>query len=183
MTLRTARLVLRRARPDDLLAIHAIMSSPAAMQYWSRLPHESLAVTEAWFPRSLMGEGNVDADEWVIELSGRVVGYVGIWKPPEFGFILNPDVWGQGIGTEAVTAYLDHAFPHFDIAEITADVDPRNTASLRLLEKLGFRVTGRAANTFKLGEVWADSVYLALARADWIANRRAAMARNGSNST
>ncbi|WP_417308761.1 GNAT family N-acetyltransferase [Devosia sp.] len=169
MELRTARLILRRARPEDLQDIHAVMSSPAAMQYWSRLPHESLAVTEEWFPRSLLCEGNPEADEWVIEFGGRAVGYVGIWKPPEFGFILHPDVWGQGIGSEAVTAYLDHAFDHFDIDEITADVDPRNAGSLRLLEKHGFRITGTEKNTFKLGEEWADSVYLSLQRSDWVA--------------
>ena len=46
--IRTARLRLRRARPDDLEALHAILSDPAAMRYWSSLPHESLDQTRDW---------------------------------------------------------------------------------------------------------------------------------------
>jgi ribosomal protein S18 acetylase RimI-like enzyme len=47
---------------------------------------------------------------------------------------------------------------------ITADVDPRNVASLRLLARLGFEETGRAARTCQVGDEWQDSVYLALRR-------------------
>ena len=47
---------------------------------------------------------------------------------------------------------------------LTADVDPRNAASLRVLGKLGFVETGRAERTFLLGDEWCDSVYLALPR-------------------
>ena len=48
-TIETARLTLRRARRDDLDAVHSIMSDARAMRYWSTLPHESRAVTEPWF--------------------------------------------------------------------------------------------------------------------------------------
>ena len=48
--------------------------------------------------------------------------------------------------------------------ELTADADPNNAVSVGLLTALGFRETGRAKNTFNLGGVWSDSVYLALQR-------------------
>jgi RimJ/RimL family protein N-acetyltransferase len=139
------------------------MSSPEAMRYWSTLPHESLAVTEAWFPGALL-DPDPARDEFVIERKGRVIGNVGMWKMPEFGFILHPDVWGQGFGIEAASAYLAHAFAAFPLDAVTADVDPRNAGSLRLLENLGFVETGRAERTFLLGAEWCDSVYLALRR-------------------
>lgn len=47
---------------------------------------------------------------------------------------------------------------------IMADVDPRNTASLTLLSRLGFQETSRAARTWLIGEEWCDSVYLSLAK-------------------
>jgi RimJ/RimL family protein N-acetyltransferase len=47
---------------------------------------------------------------------------------------------------------------------LLADVDPRNVASLRVLDRLGFKETGRAERTFLLGDEWCDSVYLALQR-------------------
>ena len=166
MEIRTARLVLRRAVPADVAAIHAIMSSPEAMRYWATLPHESMAETEAWFQKQFFS-GDPARDEWVIEYGGHVVGNIGIWNAPEFGFILHPDVWGQGIGYEAASAYVAHVFATRAIDAITADVDPRNAASLGLLAKLGFVETSRAENTFLIGGVWCHSIYLALTRADW----------------
>lgn len=164
--IRTPRLLLRRAVPTDVAAIHAIMSSPEAMRYWSTLPHETMAETEDWFEKQFFS-GDPARDEWVIEFDGRVVGNIGIWNAPEFGFILHPDVWRRGIAYEAATAYIAHVFATQPIDAITADVDPRNDASLGLLKKLGFKETGRAENTFLIGGVWYHSIYLALARADW----------------
>jgi ribosomal-protein-alanine N-acetyltransferase len=163
MEIRTARLVLRRAVPADLDAFHPILSSPEAMRYWATLPHASMAVTEKWFADQFFS-GLDNRDEWVIERDGRVIGNIGIWNMPEFGFILHPDAWGQGIGTEAARAFLDYAFATHPVEAIKADVDPRNAASLNLLQKLGFSVTGTAENTFLLGDEWCHSVYLALSR-------------------
>ena len=162
MEIRTARLVLRRAVRSDLAAVHAFMSSPLAMRYWSTLPHESIAATEPWF-ESQFFSGDPARDEWVIEHERRVVGNIGIWNQPEFGFILHPDVWGRGFATEAATAFIAHAFAAHPIDAITADVDPRNAASLKLLTRLGFSETGRASRTFLIGDEWCDSIYLALA--------------------
>jgi RimJ/RimL family protein N-acetyltransferase len=161
--IRTARLLLRRAVPADLPAVHAFMSSPEAMRYWSTLPHETVAVTEAWFQAQFFSDDPA-RDEWIVEHDGRVVGNIGMWKQPEFGYILHPDVWGLGLGVEAATAFLAYAFATYPIEAVTADVDPRNAASLKLLAKLGFVETGRAERTFHIGDEWCDSVYLALQR-------------------
>lgn len=165
MEIRAARLLLRRAVPSDIVAIHAIMSSPIAMQYWATLPHETMAVTEPWFQEQFFS-GDPARDEWVIEHEGKVIGNIGIWKMPEFGYILHPDAWGRGLATEAATAFLAYAFATYPVGAITADVDPRNARSLKMLQRLGFQVTGTAANTFLIGDEWCDSVYLALQRPD-----------------
>lgn len=162
-TIETARLTLRRARRDDLDAVYSIMSDARAMRYWSTLPHEDRAVTEPWFEAQFFS-GDPARDEWIIEHQGRAIGNIGIWKQPEFGFILHPDAWGQGFGTEAAAAFLRYAFATYPMEAVTADVDPRNAASLGVLGKLGFVETGRAERTFLLGEEWCDSVYLALRR-------------------
>lgn len=168
-SIETARLTLRRARRDDLDAIHAIMSDARAMQYWSTLPHESLAVTEPWFEAQFFSDDPA-RDEWIIEHQGRAIGNIGIWKQPEFGFILHPDAWGRGFATEAATAFLDYAFATYPIDAVTADVDPRNAASLGVLRKLGFAETGRAERTFLIGGEWCDSIYLAVARPDGVSH-------------
>lgn len=161
----TARLCLRRADWSDLEGIHAVMSAPEAMRYWSRLPHENLEVTRAWFASALMDFANPHMDEWIVEIDGWVAGYMGIWKMPEFGFILHPAAWGKGIASEAAQALIPHFFATHAIDQLTADVDPRNVASLKLLRKLGFVTTGSAKRTFLLGDEWCDSVFLALPRA------------------
>lgn len=132
------------------------------MRYWSRLPHADLEVTRAWLPEALLRFDDPGMDERVVELHGRVIGYMGIWKMPEFGFILHPDAWGEGYATEAAEAIIPELFRAHAIERITADVDPRNTASLRLLHKLGFIKTGEARRTFLLGDEWCDSIYLSL---------------------
>lgn len=162
--LRTPRLLLRRASWDDLEDLHAVMSAPAAMRYWSRLPHATIEETRAWFAPALLDFDNPAMDERVIEFEGRAVGYMGIWKMPEFGFILSPRVWGRGLATEAARALVPHLFASHAIDRLTADVDPRNAASLHLLRKLGFQETGFAERTFRLGDEWCDSIYLALPR-------------------
>lgn len=161
--LRTARLLLRRPRPDDLDAMHAFMSNPRAMRYWSTLPHENVEVTRAWLADTI-AQLAAGGDDFVIEHEGRVIGKVGAWNMPEFGYILHPDVWGRGFAFESASAYIAHAFRSTAIDRLTADVDPRNAASLRLLGKLGFVETGRAENTFLIGGQWCHSVYLALPR-------------------
>ncbi len=80
------------------------------------------------------------------------------------GFLLHPDHWGKGLAHEAMTAVIAHLFAAHEVPELTAEADPRNVASLRLLGRLGFVETGRAERTMQWRDEWCDSVYLALQR-------------------
>jgi [ribosomal protein S5]-alanine N-acetyltransferase len=161
--IRTARLLLRRAVGSDLTAFHEILSDPRAMRHWSRPEHETLEETRA-FVAFLCGCPGNGGDDWVIEREGRVIGKAGAWAPPEVGFILHPDHWGQGYAFEAMSALVPLLFARHPVPALTADVDPCNTASLLLLARLGFRETGRAERTLLWRDEWCDSVYLALPR-------------------
>ncbi len=160
--LRTERLVLRSARWADLSHFHAIMSNPQAMTYWSTPPFADLETTRAWFA-SMMDQGARNRD-FVVTERARVIGKVGVWRLPEIGIILHPDVWGRGIAREALGAVIPHLFATSDTDRLTVDIDPRNAASLALFGGLGFVETGRATRTFRINDAWADSVYMALAR-------------------
>lgn len=159
----TKRLRLRRARVDDVAALHAVFREPRAMRYWSSPPHQDEAETRDWLA------GMIDADpsessDFVVEFGGRVIGKAGCWRVPEIGYILHPDHWSKGLAREALSAVIPHVFERFPIPAILADVDPRNEASLRLLIGLGFVETRRAEKTWLVGEEWCDSVYLELPR-------------------
>ena len=164
MILMTERLLLRPARRDDLAAMHDIMSRPPAMRFWSTPEHETLSETEAFLEATLTAANQRESDEFLIELNGRVIGKAGAWKLPEIGFILHPDFWRKGLVEEALRAVIPHLFSRHDMDALTAEVDPRNTASWRLLHRLGFAETHRASRTMQWREEWCDSIYLALRR-------------------
>lgn len=133
------------------------------MRYWSSLPHRDIAETRDWLDRMIASPPEF-SDDFVVEHRGQVIGKAGCYRLPEIGFIFHPACWGQGFAREALSAVIDRVFRVFPIGAIEADVDPRNAACLRLLNHLGFREHGRAERTFKLGEEWCDSLYLALPR-------------------
>jgi len=169
MRIVTDRLVLRTAEPGDLEAMHRVLSEPRAMTWWSSLPHETLEQTGIWLA-GMIGNG-ADHPDFVIEKDGQVIGKAGFWKLPDIGYILHPDHWGQGLAGEAVSAVIDHVFASRGLHEMTADVDPDNAASIRLLERLGFLRTGFAPNTWCIGGAWKDSVYYGLSRFRWEQSR------------
>jgi [ribosomal protein S5]-alanine N-acetyltransferase len=161
--LTTPRLRLRPAQPSDLEAIHAILSDWRAMRYWSTLPHTDIAQSREWLADMIASPADLSCD-FIVECDGQVIGKAGCWRLPSVGYILHPDWWGRGLATEALTAAIAHVFATHPVEELTADVDPRNTASLALLARLGFHEAGRGERTWLIGGEWCDSVYLALGR-------------------
>jgi RimJ/RimL family protein N-acetyltransferase len=75
----------------------------------------------------------------------RVVGYAGLFHFPdidgqpeiEVGYRLAQSSWGQGFATEAVAAIRDYAFNVLCLPRLIAMIDPQNTASIRVAEKIG----------------------------------------------
>lgn len=166
-TLRTERLLLRKAREEDLSAIHAILSDPRAMRFWSTPPHATLERSHSWL-RAMIAIDPPDGEDFIVELNGAVIGKAGFYEYPEIGFIFHPDYWGRGFAQEALSAVLDRGFEF--VLTAFADVDPRNDGSLKLLTRLGFVETGRKEKTWLVGEEWCDSVYLSLDAEAWKAS-------------
>lgn len=159
----TPRLILRRAREEDLEAMHAVLSDKVAMRYWSSLPHTDIGQTREWLANMIAADPR-ESDDFVVEHEGRVIGKAGCYRLPEIGYILNRGDWGRGLATEALKAVIPHIFSNHPIEALRADIDPRNERSIALLNKLGFTITGRASGTWQIGEECCDSVYLTLPR-------------------
>jgi len=143
--------------------LYAIFSDPRAMRYWSTPPHENPARTQENLDR-LMASADPQLTYFVIEMDRRAIGTAGMHRADEVGFLLHVDYWRQGIITEAMNAIIPYLFEVTDHAQLTADADPRNEASVGVLKSLGFNETHRAENTFCIDGEWSDSVYLALQR-------------------
>ena len=163
----TDRLLLRRAKPEDVAPLWDVFRRPEAMKYWSELPHMTPERTTQLVEGMMALEA--DAAYFTVQFEGQAVGTAGFWEGNEIGFILHPRVWGQGIGGELLDALVPHGFQVCGFADIMADVDPHNAASIGLLQSRGFREIGRAERTIQLGDVWVDSVYFNLSRTDWSA--------------
>lgn len=158
--IRTPRLLLRRPSMADLEAFHEMLTDPEVMRYWSTEPHADLETSREWMQRMIDGQES-GGDDFVVTLDGVAVGKIGMWNPPEIGFIFSRKVWGLGIAVEAANAFIDYIFAA-GATHLTADVDPANAACLKLLDRLGFSITGTAEKTYFIKGEWADSVYLRL---------------------
>ncbi len=169
LPIETARLRLRRFVPDDLAALHAIQSREAVTRwlYWGpRSEDEVRASLDGHIARPT-GEGLVLA----IDLGGELIGTAnlafGEYRQGEIGFTLHPDHQGHGYATEAAAAILALAVGTFDLHRVCASVEPRNAASVRVLERLGMRKEAHLIETeFVKGEWSSEAIYAILAR-EW----------------
>jgi len=161
--IRTERLILRQARGDDLEDLYRVMSNPEAMRYWSTPPHDSREKTRRFLEHMIQGDPAQSAD-FIVEFEDRAVGKMGFWQLPDIGYIFHPDCWGKGIASEAMQAVIAYVFATFPLDYLTADVDPRNAASARLLGRHGFRFTHHAKATYCINGDWVDSNYYRLDR-------------------
>ncbi|KAI8608677.1 acyl-CoA N-acyltransferase [Chytriomyces sp. MP71] len=179
--LHSERVLLRQYLTSDIPFFHACMSNEQVMRFWSSPPHTSLQQTKDWMASVFTpGPKNVNGIlDFVVyhKPSNRVAGKVGLYQPVveadgsgEIGYLLHPDFQGQGIMREALQLWLGYAFSETGeggpggVQKLIADVDPRNEASLRLLNWFGFVETHRAERTLLVGSEWVDSVYLELTR-------------------
>ena len=85
----------------------------------------------------------------------------------ELGYALGSPHWGRGYATEAIAAALEHGFHAAKLNRIEADIDPRNSASARVLEKLGFRKEGYMPQRWLVHGQYADTVNYGLLRSYW----------------
>ena len=83
------------------------------------------------------------------------------------GYRLDREYLNRGYMTEAVEILTDYAFAALGLHRIEAYALPRNAASLRVLEKCGFRAEGIARAYMRVNGVWEDHVRLARINDNW----------------
>jgi RimJ/RimL family protein N-acetyltransferase len=175
--LETSRLTLRPFVDGDFEAVLAMQSDPEVMRYLYSEPR-SPEETRDLLGRKIAGSAWANEDDWmsaaVVEReSGTIVGDVAFhWvserdKTAEIGFILDPRHQGNGYATEAARALLDWGFGTAGLHRVIGRAEARNTASSRVLEKLGMRLEAHLAeNEWIKGEWQSELVYAILDR-EW----------------
>lgn len=143
----TARLSVRPRLMQDLAASVAMDDDPAVVRFldvpWSDAASHRAFVRSRINHRYAEGLGywsvfaRDDADKflgWILLTPLDLVG-----PEIEIGWRFTRAAWGKGYATEAAMPVLRHGFETLGLAEIIADIDPANTASLRVAEKIGLR--------------------------------------------
>jgi RimJ/RimL family protein N-acetyltransferase len=85
----------------------------------------------------------------------------------ELGYWLSASAWGQGYATEATRALVDYGFRQCALARIYASVLVGNTASERVLDKLGMTREGIQRQHVRKGRKLCDVTLYGVLRADW----------------
>ena len=179
--IRTERLVLRPFTPSDLDAVADMQSRPDVVRYhrWDVMDREA---AEAFLERRL-GQTAIDGDNTAIVLaatippSDRMVGEFMLrltsakHRQGEIGWSLHPDARGHGYATEAAREFLRLGFEELGLHRIAADADPRNTGSVRIMERLGMRHEADYREVFFLKGEWVDETHYAILEDEWRSNQ------------
>jgi [ribosomal protein S5]-alanine N-acetyltransferase len=163
--LETPRLKLRRLRDTDLEDLFAVYSDPITMKYWSCLPFTEQAQAQEMINKANQYWDAGESLRWAVEFKPiqKCIGTISIFefhpesKRTEIGYILLRAYWGQGLMTEALKTAVDYIFTNLKLNRIEADIDPRNSASTHLLQKIGFLREGLLKERWIINGVVCDS--------------------------
>jgi [ribosomal protein S5]-alanine N-acetyltransferase len=145
MELTTARLHLRPFVLADRTAIHAIYADPEVMRYVGHGAHRTTAETASALRtyadvlerRGYSFVAVVERETGALIGDGGLHPLGGVGPDVELGYTLARSAWGKGYATELGRALVEYAFTVLHVPRVVAQVEPENTGSRHVLEKLG----------------------------------------------
>jgi RimJ/RimL family protein N-acetyltransferase len=160
--LETRRLLLRKFTMDDLDELAALRSDPLVMKYIGAQSREKVKERLCYYISLYEPHG---FGMWGVmhKAEAKLIGWCGLMfleETPEVevGYGIARAYWGQGLMSEAASASLRFGFEQLGLERIVAVAMPENTASRRIMEKLGMKYE---KNIFHYG---FDCVYYAITR-------------------
>jgi RimJ/RimL family protein N-acetyltransferase len=172
--LSTPRLTLRWLDEGDAAAQFALFSDPEVMRFidapWTRMDQAEDMIAQALAMRR-DGSGIVFGVQ--LQDTGAIIGNVNLHRffernrRCEVGYALAGAHQGRGYATEALTALIGYGFRELDINRFEADINPVNTASARVLERLGFRREGLMPERWITCGKTGDTAFYGLLKRYW----------------
>ncbi len=180
----TERLSLRCLLPDDADNMLAYRCDPAVAQY------------QSWHPQSLeeihsfigsMSRKEFNTPGWyqigiALRSDGTLIGDCGTHildtdsRIAEIGITIGPSYQSNGYATEALEAIFKLLFAEHGKHRIFASVDPRNSPSMALMQRLGLRKEAHFVQSLWFKDSWADDVVFAMLASEW---QTTSLARTG----
>ena len=176
LRLETERLILRGFKEKDIQPFSSYRSDEnvARFQGW-RAPFS--LEKAAQFVHDMRTRTPGQAGQWYqvaleLKTDGQMIGDYAFRiddenQQVEIGVTLAPAYQGQGYAQEAGHCLLDYLFNQLNLHRVFANVDPRNTASKCLMEKLGLRFEGHFIQSMWLKNEWVDEDWYALLQHEW----------------
>lgn len=141
----TERLLLRPLDMSDITEMCQVLCDPEVMLFSGGVK-PGKGVSE-WLKGCIENYSNFGFGLWAVvekETKGAI-GYCGLTKLPEIdghpeieiGFRLARNFWSRGYATEAAVAVRNYAFHALSLHRLIALIDPENTSSIRVVDKLG----------------------------------------------
>ena len=153
--------------PSDLAAFMAYRSDPELGRYQGWTPMDEAGSSA--FIAKMAGTDELSGGEWLQvsiadAVTNAMLGDIGIHPDPDFtgteiGFTLAAACHGQGLAVEAVSALVESLFRDTPTGRVRGVTDARNTPSVALLERLGFRRSLEQQAVFR-GEPCLEYVYV-----------------------
>ncbi|MCE9658444.1 MAG: GNAT family N-acetyltransferase [Burkholderiales bacterium] len=170
---------VRLLAESDLPALFAVNSDEAVTSMLPYATWQTPADAEAWFGRMAALQATGLALQFVVaeKASDRAIGTCLLFRleegsqRAELGYVLGRAHWGRGLMHEALGALLDSAFGPLGLRRLEAEVDPRNLASARVLQRLGFTREGLLRQRWVTKGAAKDVEIHGLLRSEWPATR------------
>ncbi len=177
----TARLIIRRFAASDDAPFFAYRSDPRVSRYKGWKP-ESIGEVEEFIDRMSRLHPNMPGTWFQLAVcrkdSGELIGDCGLRFPDgddsqvEIGYTVAPAHQGHGYATESVTAVLDYLFGSLGKRRAYGSVEPANTRSIALLERIGMRRQAHFRDSVPPDGEWGDDVIYAILDEEWNRNGR-----------
>ena len=147
------KVTLRDVRESDLETFYTDQLDPEAVRMAAFPSRDREAFMVLW--QKIMSDTTVFARAVVLE--GELAGHVVSWEQDgkrKIGYWLGRTYWGKGVASAALSQFLDQ----YSVRPLMAHVAKHNVASIRVLQKCGFTISGEAQFPLGDGEYAEDYV-------------------------
>ena len=170
------RIRLDLLRDDDFEPLYEMQSDPVVCRYLLYEPRSREKVAEV-LTRDAAATRLAKPGDYlqpaIRDSDGRFVGTMYFElksvddRTAEIGWLVGPAFQGRGYAREAAAMLLDLAFGELGLHRVIAELDPRNTASVRVCERLGMRKEGHFVEQMWLKDEWTDTGSYAILDREW----------------
>jgi len=171
--IRTKRFTIDLFDKNDIDQIYEYRKDPKVYESYSIKPESKEALLKYFEDNITEFNESNGYTIFVIRNENEIVGDIALsyWgnenKKNAIGYAINPKFQKQGYGYEAVKSVLDYLFKELNRNRIQAEVDEHNTASWKLLEKLGFVKEAVLREAEYYNGTWEDTFVYAMLKSDW----------------